>query len=133
MTMNLKQLLPYLPDDFTDLEKKVEGKIESYNFVGFVDILRDSEIIDLKFRKKYREPDTTQLNLYAKLLQRCESGRFITSSFLDGVLVEKIEYQDPTEFLLKIIERIERKEFYKKPSGLCNYCSFKEQCKEVKE
>jgi len=131
MTMNLKQIIPYLPEDFTDLEKRVEGKIENYDFVGFVDILRSEEIIEMKFRKKYREPDTTQLNLYAKLLQRCESGRFITSSFLGGVVSEKIDFEDPTNFLIKIIKRIENKEFYPKQSGLCNFCSYKELCKEM--
>ena len=133
MEMNLKQLLPYLPESYIDLEKKVEGQIGGYDFVGFVDILRSEETIELKFRKKYREPDTTQLNLYAKLLGSNLNGCYITSSFLGGVLSEKVEYQDPTEFLLKIIQWIERKEFFKKPSGLCNYCSFKEQCREVKE
>jgi len=132
MTMNLKQIIPFLPEDFTDLEKKVEGQIGGYDFVGFIDILRSEEIIDLKFRKKYREPDVTQINLY-QLLQPVANLRFITSSFLGGVKVDEVEYQDPTEFLLKIIERIERKEFFKKPSGLCSYCSFKEQCKEVKD
>lgn len=136
MTMNLKQLIPYLPEDFTDLEKRIEGKIENYDFVGFIDILRDKrKKIDVKFRKKYREPDTTQMNLYEKLLKsEVRENYFITSSFLGGVLVEKVEYQDPTEFLLKIIGRIENGLFEKKPSGLCNYCSFKEQCtKEVQE
>ena len=80
MEMNLKQLIPFLPEDFTDIEKRIEGKIEGYDFVGFIDIVRDSEIIDLKFRKKYREPDTTQLNLYAKLLGSNLNGCYITSS-----------------------------------------------------
>lgn len=136
MEMNLKQLIPYLPEDFVDIEKKVKGQIGGYDFVGFIDILRSEEIIDLKFRKKYHEPDALQLQIYQKLfsdLQRIANLKFITSSFLENVKINEIKYEDPTEFLLKIIQRIEGKEFYKKPSPLCNYCSFKEQCNQIKE